>query len=135
VRTSARATTWLEIVLGVLVLLIVLLAVGGVIARNRQLERTRGRFDMNLAQVNEDLAVAHAADRGWARDTLDEAARAAWAQERPGEEPESLMLVQIVDNPGTDEDKAVYEVVAAGGRTQRLTLGRRDGAWIHEALE
>jgi hypothetical protein len=127
-------STWLEIVLGVLVLLIVLLAVGGVIARNRQLERTRGRFDENLAQVNEDLAAAHAADRGWARDTLDEAARAAWAQERPGEEPEQLMLVQIVDNPGTDEDKAVYEV-AAGGRTQRLTLGRRDGAWIHEALE
>jgi hypothetical protein len=127
-------STWLEIVLGVLVLLIVLLAVGGVIARNRQLERTRGRFDENLAQVNEDLAAAHAADRGWARDTLDEAARAAWAQERPGEEAESLMLVQIVDNPGTDEDKAVYEV-AAGGRTQRLTLGRRDGAWIHEALE
>jgi hypothetical protein len=120
-------STWLEIVLGVLILLIVLLAVGGVIARNRQLERTRGRFDHNLAQVNEDLAAAHAADRGWARDTLDEAARAAWAQARPGEEAESLMLVQIVD-------KAVYEV-AAGGRTQRLTLGRRDGAWIHEALE
>ena len=127
-------STWLEIVLGVLVLLIVLLAVGGVIARNRQLERTRGRFEENLAQVNQDLAAAHAADRGWARDTLDEAARAAWAQQRPGEEPERFTLVQIVDNPGTDEDEAVYEVETAG-HTHRLRLGRRDGAWIHEALE
>ena len=127
-------STWLEILIGVALLLIVVLAVGGVIARNRQLERTRGRFDENLAQVNEDLAAAHAADRGWAREAIDEAARAAWAQERPGEEPGEFTLVQIVDNPGTEEDKAVYEV-AAGGRTHRLTLGRRDSAWVHEALE
>src|SRR5215208_3400782 len=104
--------TWLAIVLGVFVALVIVLAVGGAYARRRQLERTQGRFDEHLAQVNQDLAAAHAADRGWARDTLDEAARAAWAQERPGEEAESLMLVQIVDNPGTDEDKAVYEVAA-----------------------
>ena len=127
-------STWLEIVIVVAALLLAALAVGGVIARNRQLERSRGRFDASLARVNQDLAVAHAADRGWAREAIDEAARAAWARERPGEEPGDFTLVQIVDNPGTDEDKAVYEV-AAGDHTHRLTLGRRDGAWVHEALE
>lgn len=127
-------STWLEILIAVVVLLLIALAVGGVIARNRQLERTRGRFDEHLAQVNQDLAAAHAADRGWAREALDEAARAAWTQVRPGEEPGDFTLVQIVDNPGTDEDKAIYEV-AAGSHTHRLTLGRRDGAWVHEALE
>ena len=50
-------STWLEIVIVLVVLLLAALAVGGVIARNRQLERTRGRFDENLAQVNEDLAA------------------------------------------------------------------------------
>ena len=126
--------TWLAIVIGVLAALIVLLAVGGVVARNRQLERTRGRFQAHLAQVNEDLAAAHAEDRGWAPDTLDAAAREALAAERPGAESAELTLVQIVDLPGTDEDKAVFRV-EAGDREERLTLGRSDGRWVFERLD
>ena len=125
--------TWLAIVLGVFVALVIVLAVGGAYARRRQLESTRGRFDSNLAQVNEDLAAAHAQDRGWARDVLEAAARSAYAAERPGTEPEVLTLVQIVDPPGTDEDKAVFRIGAAG-REERLTLGRRDGQWVLERL-
>ncbi len=126
--------TWLAIVIGVLAALIVLLAVGGAIARNRQLDRTRGRFQAHLAQVNEDLAAAHAEDRGWAPDTLDAAAREALAAERPGAENAELTLVQIVDLPGTDEDKAVFRV-EAGDREERLTLGRSDGRWVFERLD
>jgi len=126
--------TWLAIVIGVLAALIVLLAVGGAIARNRQLDRTRGRFQAHLAQVNEDLAAAHAEDRGWAPDTLDAAAREALAAERPGAEKAELTLVQIVDLPGTDEDKAVFRV-EAGDREERLTLGRSDGRWVFERLD
>jgi hypothetical protein len=125
--------TWLAIVLGVFVALVIILAVGGAIARRRQLEAGRGRFDINLAQVNQDLAAAHAEDRGWARDGLEAAARAAYASERPGAEPEQLTLVQIVDRPGTDDDKAVFRVTA-GGRDEQLTLGRRDGEWVFERL-
>ena len=40
--------TWLAIVIVVLVLLVVVLAVGGAIGRQRQLERTRGRFAADL---------------------------------------------------------------------------------------
>ena len=44
--------TWLAIVLGVFVLLVIVLSIGGVIARRRQLESTRGSFDRHLARVN-----------------------------------------------------------------------------------
>jgi hypothetical protein len=125
--------TWFAIVLGVFVLLVILLAVGGAIARKRQLERTQGRFDEHLAEVNRDLAAAHAQDRGWARDTLEAAAQAAWAAERPSTPADALTLVQIVDRPGTEDDKAVFEVTS-GAKVERLTLGRRDGAWVHEGI-
>ena len=125
--------TWLAIALGVFVTLVLVLAVGGAIARQRQLERTQGRFDKHLAQVNHDLAEAHAQDRGWARETLETAAQAAWASERPGAPATSLTLVQIVDRPGTADDKAVFEA-ASDGKVERLTLGRRDGDWVSEGI-
>ena len=120
--------TWLAIVIGVFVVLVILLAVGGIIGRRRQLAATRGRFEANLSQVNRDLAAAHAEDRGWAREGLETAARAAYTEQR-GTEPPELTLVQIVDRPGTDEDKAVFAIGA-----ERLTLGRADGDWVFEEL-
>jgi Tfp pilus assembly protein PilX len=118
--------TWLIIVLAVLVLL----AVGGAIAARRRLAATSDRFDANLQQVNRDLALAHAEDRGWERSALEAAARQAYAAERGGAEPSDLELTQVIDRPGTDEDKAVFRCGA-----ERLTLGRRDGEWVLEALD
>ena len=123
-------STW-EIIVVAVVLVLALLAAGGAYARRRQLEATQGRFDANLEQVNRDLAVAHAEDRGWERSALEDAARRAYAGERDGAEPGEVVLTQVVDRPGTDDDKAVFRV----GADERLTLGRRDGEWVLEALE
>jgi hypothetical protein len=120
--------TWLIIV----IVVFVLLAVGGAVARARQLQRSRPAFDASLEQVNRDLAAAAAQDRGWDRATLEEAARRIYASERGGE-PESLVLIEVLDRPGTDEDKAVFRIESAGNR-ELLTLGRRDGDWVHETI-
>jgi len=121
--------TWLAIVLGAFVALIIILAVGGAIARRRQLDRTRARFDAHLVEVNADLAAAHAEDRGWAREGLEAAARTAYVAQRPDVGAFELELEQIVDRPGTDEDKAIFRI-----GHERLTLGRADGDWVFEQL-
>jgi hypothetical protein len=116
--------TWLLIVLIVLVVL----AVGGAIARRAQLARTRRAFEASLERANRDLAAAAAADRGWDRAALESAARRIFAEQR-GSEPERLLLVEVLDRPGTDEDRAVFHA-ELGGTTQPLTLGRRGGEWV-----
>ena len=122
--------TWLLIVLVVLLVLVV----GGIIARQRQLARTEDRFAANLSKVNEDLAAAHAEDRGWEPSGLEAAAREAYRAQRPGVEPREVMLTQIVDRPGTNEDKAMFRF-RTEGRDEVLTLGRQDGHWVFERLE
>src|SRR5215207_7288932 len=121
--------TWLIIV----VVVLLLLAVGGYFANQRRLARTRPAFDSRLAQVNRDLAAALAEDRGWHPERLEEAARAAWAEQRPGEEPEAVTLYEVLDRPGKLQDKAIYRF-RAGGRDHLLTLGRADDEWRFENL-
>ena len=117
--------TWLIIV----IVALLVLAIGGYFARKRQLERNRPAFERQLEQVNRDLAAAAAADRGWDRDTLEEAARRIYAEQREGAAPPELTLVEVLDRPGTDEDQAVFRC-----GDEHLTLGRRDGEWVHESL-
>src|SRR3954454_7522677 len=112
----------------ILFVLLVVLAVGGVIARRRQLARSRPAFERALKQVDRDLAAAAASDRGWDRAHLEAAARRISAHQL-GAEPEELTLVEVIDRPGTDEDQAVFDVRAAGAR-HRVVLGRRGGDWV-----
>jgi hypothetical protein len=121
--------TWLIIVIVVLLIL----AVGGAVARRAQLARTRPAFEDSLERVNRDLATAAAEDRGWDRDTLEAAARQAFAAQR-GAEPDELVLVEVLDRPGIAEDQAVFRAEQAGA-AHRLTLGRSGGNWVHETLE
>jgi hypothetical protein len=116
--------TWLIIV----IVFLIVLAIGGAIARSQQLKRSRPAFERSLEQVNRDLAAAAAQDRGWDRATLEDAARRIYAEHRGGEPPE-LVLIEVLDRPGTDEDQAVFRCGDA-----HLTLGRRDGEWVSESL-
>ncbi len=125
--------TWAIIVLAVFGAFLVLALLGALAAslRNR---RRRERFGSSLDQVDRSLANARASDRGWERGALEAAARRAFAAERPGVEIHELTLVQVVDRPGTEEDKAVFRVVAGDVRVH-LTLGRVQGEWVGEAAE
>ena len=116
-------TVWL--IIGIVLAVLVLLAVGGAIARRIQLARSRPAFEASLEQVNRDLAAAAAEDRGWDRSRLEAAARRIYEQER-GSPPAELVLIEVLDRPGTDADQAVFRV----GPRERLTLGRRDGEWV-----
>ena len=103
--------TWLAIVLGVFVVLVIVLAVGGVIARRRQLEANRGRFDAHLAQVNEDLAAAHAAGpRLGARGPRGRRPRGLRGRARRRRAGASSRSCRSSIVPGTDDDKAVFRV-------------------------
>ena len=112
----------------IIVIVLLLLAVGGYFARRQQLKRSRPAFERSLDQVNRDLAAAAASDRGWDRSTLEDAARRVYAAERGGDPPD-LLLVEVRDRPGTDEDQAVFRC-----GDEHLTLGRRDGEWVRESL-
>jgi type II secretory pathway pseudopilin PulG len=118
------------IVLGVLLLLAIL---GGVVASRRSREGAAA-FEQSLTAIDRQLAAAVAEDHGWHRDRLETTAREEFAQRRPGATVDQLELVQITDEPGTDQDLAVFRVTSAG-TVSRLTLGRRDGAWYAAALE
>jgi hypothetical protein len=120
--------SWLLIV----ILVLAVLAVGGFFARRALTRRTETQFRARLEQANHDLAEAAAADRGWDRATLETAARRIYAEQR-GAEPAELVLTEVVDRPGTEEDYAVFRVEGEG-RHEMLTLGRRDGEWIQERL-
>jgi len=119
------------VVLGVLLLLAIL----GAAMASRRNALGAIAFEQNLAAVDRELAAAVAADHGWERGALEASARDAFAERRPDTRIAELRLVQIVDEPGTDQDLAVFLVTAADGAESRLTLGRRDGAWYAAALE
>jgi hypothetical protein len=117
----------LEIVLLVFALLVLATGIGGYIATSR---RTRSREDELLDQLKRaerELAKAHAADKGWDPMTLDAAARAAAAERFA--DVKGLQLVQVVDNPGTDADQAVFRVQTGDDGEHSLTLGRTGGVW------
>ena len=120
--------TWLIIVIVVLAVL----AVGGFFARRALTRRTETQFRARLERANHDLAEAAAEDRGWDRATLESAARRIYAEQR-GAEPAELLLTEVIDRPGTEDDLAVFHV-AGEGRRETLTLGRHDGDWVHERL-
>jgi hypothetical protein len=113
----------LAIILVIGGVLAILLAIGGYVAVNRRYRAESATLHAQAREADGHLARAHAEDKGWERAGLEAAARAAYTQ-RHGREPKRLMLVQVVDLPGTDADQAVFD---ADG--ERLVLGRTGGEW------
>jgi hypothetical protein len=116
----------------IIIIVLLLLAIAGYFVRTAQLKRSRPAFERSLEQVNQDLATAAAQDRGWDRAVLESAARRIYAEQR-GHEPSEMLLVEVVDRPGTEEDVAVFRCETEGAR-EVLRLGRDAGEWRLEGL-
>lgn len=123
------------IIIVAVIALFVLLAIGGFIGNRRRSRETEGAFRVEIERANRDLAAAHAADNGWEPARVAESARRAFETQHPGEEIAGLELVQVIDPPGTEDDKAVFHVQTAAGREHRLTLGRAGENWLLDTLD
>jgi hypothetical protein len=122
----ASLSTIVGVIVGVLVVLAILFFLGGLYANSRRRQVLDARLRTQIEAADAALADARAQDRGWERDNLEAAVRAAVAPK----DVAALHLVQVVDKPGTEADQAVFRVVDGHGDVSHVTLGRRDGAWV-----
>jgi len=114
------------------VLLVVLFALGSVVARRRL---QRPDFAAEVAAADQALEQARAEDRGWNRQLLDEAARRALGSERPAFDWNSLELVLVDDRPGVEEDRAHLMAVGPQDRVRIVLARDSDGSWVAERVE
>jgi hypothetical protein len=116
------------IVFIVVAVVLAVLIVGGMAASARRARAEASALRAELETANRAQALAHAQDKGWERGTLEQAARDAFA-ERSAAEVRELQLVQVVDQPGIEEDQAVFRVVTDHG-FEYLHLNRHGDAWV-----
>jgi hypothetical protein len=124
----------LGIIFIVIAVVVVLFAIGGalsVIKRSRAQDAT---FAEHVEAADSALEQARALDRGWHRETMEEAARAAVAESRPGWTFDDLHLVLVDDRPGVSEDRAHFMAVGADGQA-RVILAREGDRWVAERVE
>jgi hypothetical protein len=121
-----------EIILIAVVAVFGLLALGGFLAGRRRAAANEPHFIRELKRVNQDLAEAHAADNGWEPVRLHEAAKHAFTEQHGGDVVD-VTLVQVIDPPGTDDDKAVFHILGADGQ-HTVTMGRHGDDWHLEDI-
>ena len=119
--------TW-EVVVAIVVGVVLLLFVLGLVANARMRRAHERSLDEQIRAADNALAEARALDRGWDPALLESAARTAFASRRPGVEPDRFDLVQVVDRPGTDEDRARMRVSFAAG-AEEIELQRTGDSW------
>jgi type II secretory pathway pseudopilin PulG len=126
-------STW-EIVALVVVAVVALFFLGG-LAGARARDRSRaGSFEENVRAADEALERARAADRGWHRESMEAAARAAIDNSRPGWSVDELQLVLVDDRPGIEEDRAHFVAIGTDGEA-RVVLARDGDTWIAESVD
>ena len=119
------------IVLGVVIVIAFVLGLLGARARDR---RQAPSYEEHVAAADHALEQARAADKGWHREAMEQVARRALEESRPGWSYEELHLVLVDDRPGVGEDRAHFMAVAADGEA-RVILSRQADAWVAEGVE
>ena len=120
------------IVIAVIVLIALILGFLGTRARDR---RQAGSWEGSVRAADAALAHAAASDRGWQRETMEQAARAALAELRPDWRARDLFLVLVDDKPGTDDDRAHFVAVTDGGDEARVVVARQGELWVTESVD
>jgi hypothetical protein len=120
------------IVFGVIVLVAVIL---GLLGTRRRDDLRAPRWEEHVRAADAALADAAATDRGWQREVMEQAARAALAEMRPDWAPRDLLLVLVDDKPGVEEDRAHFVAVNEGGDEARVVLARQGDLWVAERVE
>jgi hypothetical protein len=118
----------LAIVLVVAGVVVLALIVGGLIASARFARADDPALRRDLEEADHALALARAQDKGWDRDAMEAVVRGALAA-RGEPVPKDLLLVQVVDRPGTEQDEALFRAPLPGG-DREVRLVRRGEAWI-----
>lgn len=124
----------LAIVVIALALVLAILFVGGLLASRRRDAWREGDRLRRVAEADHALEQARAADKGWDRRRLEEAARQALARARPGWDYERLDLVLVDDRPGVEDDRAHFLATGAGEEA-RVVLTRHDERWTPDRVE
>jgi hypothetical protein len=120
------------IVFGVIVLIAVVLGFLGARARDRQ---QADRWEEHVRAADAALAHAAASDRGWQRDVMEDAARAALSDSRPEWTYGPLRLVLVDDRPGVEKDRAHFVAVGESGDEARVVLSRQGDRWVAESID
>jgi cbb3-type cytochrome oxidase subunit 3 len=110
-----------------------LLFLGGLVLTLRRQRREGSAQARHIAEADRALERARASDRGWDREALERAARAAIAAERPGWRYDQLHLVLVDDRPGVNEDRAHIVATSRDGDL-RIVLLRREEGWALERM-
>jgi len=120
----------MEIILIIVGVLLVLLFVGGMIA----VRRRNKDWSKHVAEAEQALEIAWAADRGWDRELLHRSAREALGSHKPGWEYTDVHLVVVEDRPGVEQDRAQLVAVGEDGESRVVLAREADGGWRVESV-
>jgi hypothetical protein len=120
------------IAVGAVILLAFILGLLGARARDRQQAPS---YEEHVFAADAALEEARAADKGWHREAMEQVARAAIAEARPGWRYDHLHLILVDDRPGVGEDRAHFVAVADDDGETRVILAREADAWVAERVD
>jgi Flp pilus assembly protein TadB len=120
------------IVFGVIVLIALVLGFLGARERDRQ---RADHWEEHVRAADAALANAAASDRGWHRDAMEDAARAALSESRPEWKYGLLHLILVDDRPGIEEDRAHFVAIGEQGDEVRVVLSRQGDRWFAESID
>jgi hypothetical protein len=118
----------LAVILIVAAIVVISLLVAATFAVRKRLEQAQPEYAKHLAAADHALEAARASDRGWDRAVMEDVARAALNEQRPGWDFRSLDLVLVDDRPGVDEDRAQFEA-SDGDQRVLVVLSRGEAGW------